>query len=281
MSDITPITTPAVSSTPTDINTGATLTAVPTPTPVVTPEVIPVAEVVPVVPTVEAPSVVSTEIPVATVEAPKETILGEAPKPVTPDPVVEVPKEPVATETKTEGGQSDETAPPPKFDSFTLPEGVSLDPERVSKFTELLSKVETEGKASHDFVQKFGQEAVDFHVNEVKNAVENVTKMYQTAWSKQVNDWKESFLSDPVIGGNRWETTVTAAQDFIRTHGGTETEQTELRAALESSGLGNHPAVLRTLANAGRAMSEGKPLAASRPVSAPKSKVVTLYGNNK
>lgn len=275
--------TPAVVTTlPTDTNTGATLVAQPvTPTPVESVQAVPVVEA-PIVPVVEMPPTVSVEAPVVETpdEAPKETILGDAPK--TPEALV-VPVEPVAeaTEKKTEGGQSDETAPPPKFDTFTVPEGVFLDTERVSKFTELLSGLETDGKVSHELVQQFGQKAVDFHVNEIKSAVENVTKTYQTMWGKQVNDWKEEFLADPVIGGNRWQTTVDSAQDFIRTHGGTEDEQKELRSALESSGLGNHRAVLRILANAGRAMSEGKPLAASRPISAPKSKVATLYGNNK
>lgn len=252
-------------------------------------------------PVVEAPAVASlepvqapaVEAPVETpapVEAPQEaspkaveTLLAAAPESVAP---VEAPRPegevaPVVTPESTEGGQSDEPAPPPevKFEPFTLPEGIQLDNDRVKEFTGLLADLETNGKLEHNLAQEFGQKAVEFHINEVKRVAEDLTKFYQTAWDKQKTDWKESFLKDPEIGGNRFQTTVNSAISFIKTHGGTEDQQTEFRNLMETSGLGNHPAMIRMLANANTAMSEGKPLAAAKPVSAPKSKITAMYGN--
>lgn len=282
------------------------------------PAVIPTPEVAPVAPTpVEtvAPAIVETvvapvETPVvAVVEAsvgntdptkiapekapeaapaepvkPPETLLGadktpEAPKvEETKAPEgAEAPKEP---ETNTEGGQSDEPAPPPTYDPFTLPEGIQLEAEKVTEFTGLLAELEQSGKADHLAVQAFGQKAVEFYVNEVKRVLEDTQKQQLETWEKTRNDWKEAFLKDPEIGGNRFQTTVDSAQNFIRTHGGTAEQQIEFRNLMETSGLGNHPVMIRILAKAGSAMSEGAPLAAMKPVSAPKSKVTTMYGKN-
>lgn len=253
-------------------------------------------------PVVETPLIVQTAVetpPVASVEAVKapaevtetakvetiaETVLAEAldkdSKPVVEQPKVEQAKEVVTTETqdKTTEGQSEEPAPPPTYDPFTVPEGITLDADRVGKFTEILADLEITGKVPHEFAQQFGQKAVDFHVQEVQKAAEDITKLYQTTWERQKTEWKDAFLKDPEIGGNRFQTTVDAARTFIRTHGGTTEQQTEFRNLMETSGLGNHPAVIRLLANAGTAMVEGKQLAASKPVSQPKSKVNTLYG---
>lgn len=262
-------------------------------------EAVPItASVTPVVTSVEAVTtppvvaetpVVTTVVPVATTVAPPvvevvkppETVLAEAidKTKVTTPPVAEAIK---TEEVKPKEGEtkSDEPAPAPVYDTFTLPEGITLDPERVSKFTEILSELEVKSKADHALVQEFGQKAVDFHVSEIQKAVENVTKLYSTTWDRQKTEWKDNFLKDPELGGNRFQTTVDAALSFIRTHGGTAEQQTEFRNLMETSGLGNHLAMIRLLANAGRAMSEGKPLAASKPVSEPKSKTQTLYGRS-
>lgn len=211
----------------------------------------------------------------AAVEAPK-TVLGEA--------LTEKPKE-APVEVKTEeqkseqGGQSDEPAPSPTYEAWKVPEGITLDNDSVSQFTTILADLETKSKADHALVQEFGQKAVDFHLNELNKAQEKLTEFYKQHWEKQKIVWKDAFLKDTEIGGNRFQTTVDSALSFIRTHGGTPEQQAEFKTLMETSGLGNHPAMIRLLANAGRAMSEGKPLAASKPVSAPKSKTATLYGN--
>lgn len=242
----------------------------------------------PVAQTVETPVSEAPRAP--EVAKPAETVLAEAlDKPA--EAVTESPK--VETEVKTEGekdgstteepakdGQTEEKAPPPAFDAFTVPEGITLTEDRIKEFTSLLSELELSGKADHKAVQEFGQKAVDFHIGEIKQAVEDVNKYYQTSWDKQKQDWKDSFLKDPEIGGNRFQTTVDSALSFIRTHGGNSEQQAEFRNLMETSGLGNHPVMIRILANAGKAMAEGQPLAATKPVSPPKSKTATLYGKS-
>lgn len=236
--------------------------------------------------TVETP-IAETKVestPVADAAKPAETLIGDG-LDKTKEPTIETKVEtpPVEGEkaptTESKEGQSDEPASPPKYDAFKLPDDVKLEDDRVKGFTDILGELELKSKGvDHALFQEFGQKAVDYHINEVKRVVEDLTKSYQTAWEQQKTSWKDTFLKDPEIGGNRFQTTVDSALTFIRTHGGSAEQQTEFRNLMESSGLGNHPAMIRLLANAGRAMQEGKPLAATKPASAPKSKTQTLYG---
>lgn len=263
-------------------------------TPVISPEVVvaPVvpasipeptpapAEAVQAAPVVEAlvPAPEPTPAPEPVVEAPKEvpeTLLTAAPVEVVTEPVVVE-----TTDNNTDGGQSAEPAPPPTYEPFTLPDNAPLEPERISEFTNLLSELELSGKADHAAVQQFGQKAIEFHINETTKTVEAYTKKMIDAFENQKTEWRESFQKDPEIGGNRQQTTLEAAKRFIATHGGTSEQQAQFRSILDSSGLGNHPAMIRLLANASVAMSEPGPLASVKPVPQTKSRTQTMYGKS-
>lgn len=272
----TPVTPIPVDTTP--------VTSAPTVTE--TPVVAPVAETpVQAIETVTPTPVAET--PVETTPAaetpPSDTFLGEDKKDSTP--VETNPAEQTAqTETPEvkpeEGGQTDEPAPPPTYETFTLPEDVKLDEARVSEFTSMLGELELKAKGSMDHAafQEFGQKMVDLYINESDKLVKDITKLYQDSFERQKVEWKDQFLKDPEIGGNRFQTTVDAARQFISTHGGTPDQQKELREVLNLSGLGNHPSIIRLLANANRVHSEGKPLTTVRPETPSKSKTQTLYG---
>lgn len=255
-----PIVAPAVTPAAAAPVTPAAVT-VPSPAPIASDGAAPITPVEPVAPVVVAPT----------------TVLGDALKPA------ETPKAPVAAEaapvepTKPEG-QSAEPAPPPVFDTFKLPEGITFDAERVGKFASILGEYETSAKADHAKVQELGQKLVDYHLATVQEGQERLRQSIRAADDKQKLDWKEQFLNNPDFGGNRFQTTVDSALTFIRTHGGTDAEQSEFRALMDSSGLGNNLVMIRLLARAGGAMSEGRPLAATVPPSVPKSKTEVMYG---
>ena len=251
------------------------------------PVVAPVADALPVIPApvvtesasaapVEAVQPAPAEAVVAP-EAPKEptpTVLGEALKETPP----EAPKDETKVETpevKDEGGQSVEPAPPPKYDAFTLPEGVTLDEGTVGKFTDILGSLEG---GDHAKFQEAGQKMVDLYLSESKATADKIAQHYETVWENTKTGWREETVKDPEIGGNRLQTSIDSALNFIRTHGGTAEQQAELRGILDSSGLGNRLAIVRLFARAGQAMSEGKPLAAPKPVTQSKSKTATMYG---
>ena len=242
---------------------------------------IPVAapvEAAPVVAPAAAPTATASEAPVEAAPAPASeataaSILGDA---LTPK-AVEAPVEAAPAETIAEG-QSADPAPPPSYESFQLPEGAKVDAERLADFTGLLGSFETQTKAEHAEVQKFGQQLMDRHVAEVTRAVETFRDASLAAWDAQKTAWRDQFISDPEIGGNRQQTTVNSAIEFVRTHGGTDAQQAEFRQLMNETGLGNHPAMIRLLANAGVSMSEGRPLAASSPSPAKPTKLQAMYG---
>jgi len=241
-----------------------------------------------------ASSVVETSAP-EQIESPPEpkekSLLGSAPEPAdgTESPKEEPPLESEGEESpdlegeqpeekKEEASQSEEAAPLPTYEPFTLPDDIQLDENTLGEFTQTLAEFETLTKADHAEVQKFGQELVTRHIAEVQNAVQRLNESYAATWEKQKNDWKESFVNDPEIGGNRQETTISSALEFIRTHGGTDAHQADFRKLMDETGIGNHPAMIRILANAMEAKREGKPLPASQPIPSQRSKVNTRYG---
>lgn len=177
-----------------------------------------------------------------------------------------------------EGIQSDGPAQLPTYEAFQLPEDFALDEERINDFKKALGEFEIKTKADNAEVQKFGQSLMNRYVTEVQNAVESVHKSYKESVDKIRNDWKESFFADPEIGGNRKDTTVSAALEFIRTHGGSKEQQTEFHTLMNSTGIGNHPAMIRMLASAARTMAEGKPIPARMPVNSVKNKIEKRYG---
>lgn len=232
-----------------------------------------------------APAVVVAPVeaaPVISEVKPADTLLGKAPE--APKPV-----EPVAPEIKpaeveavkeTEGGQSVEPAPPPKYEAFEFPDGLKPNETKVAEFTSILSKLELEGKADHATVQKIGQELVNSYLTDIKKAAEGVSKYYQETWDKTKSDWREATVNDPEYGGNRLQTNLQAVQNFLNTHGGTAEQVAEFRNVMETTGLGNHPALFRLLVNVSQAYKEGTPLTANKPVQQTQSRVKTLYAKS-
>jgi hypothetical protein len=182
-------------------------------------------------------------------------------------------------EVKPEGDAKEvnEPLPLPTYEAFTLPEGVKADEGRLGEFSKLLGEFENL-KADHTGYQQFGQKLVDFHVAEVQRQMEALNKSYSEYWANQKTKWAEEFKSDPDIGGKRWESTLSAADKFIRTHGGSAEEQKQIRDLLSSSGLGNHTRIIGLFAKAMSGMQEGKPLPAQQPVPAKLSKIAKMYG---
>lgn len=263
---MTDVATPVVSS-------GDAVPVVPTTTTEATAPVTPVIPV-PVAAPVPAPSAEAPVVPAPTETTPaptQEAPAAEAPKPdvllsLPPEAVGETPPPEVVTE-----------IPPPVFEAFTVPEGVTLGEDQVKALTEKLGKLETLGKIDRALMQQTGQEMVDLHLEGLEAARTNLTAEYEKAWQKQAADWKQEFLADPEIGGNRHETTFEAAKEFIRTHGGTLEQQNELLHVLGTTGVGNHRAILRIFSRAQAAMPEGKPLGGQKPMQQHLTRQQLLY----
>lgn len=211
------------------------------------------------------------------VETPKVEAKTEAPK-VEDAKQTDV-KTPEAEQKKEEAPKAEEPAQLPTYEDFKLPEGINLDKEKFGEFTGILADIEL-AKGDHAKMQEAGQKLVDRHIAELQDALKRQTEHYASEWEKQKTAWRDSFVKDPEIGGNRQDTTVKAALQFIRTHGGNDAQQAEFRQLMDSTGLGNHPALIRLLANANITLAEGKPVPAQKPATQPMSKVERRYGKS-
>lgn len=229
-------------------------------------------------PSVETPSVETPVAPEVVVPetAPAETLLGAEKK-----PQETVAEEKPEGEAKTEEAASEETpleeVALPEYEPFVLPEGIELEPEKLGEFTKTLAEFENKTKASHEEVQALGQSLVDRHIAELQRYTESLTH----AWNKQKNDWKDSFLKDPEFA-NRTDTVVNSALDAIAVYAGDNKQQDEFRGLMETTGIGNHPAMIRLLSNIMLAKAEPKPLAAPQIAASVKgTKIERMYGTKK
>lgn len=244
-----------------------------------------VPAVEPVVPTPDAPVVEPTKTdpaPEITPEAPKEAakdikepakaeiLLSQDKK------VEEKPVEKKADEKPAEVKTEEKAVETPKYE-LKLPEGVTVDDAKMGDFTKMLGDFEVSSKVSHDEMQKLGQQMVERHIEELQR----YTKSLTDAWNKQASDWKDSFLKAPEFA-NRTDTVLRAAKDAINIYGGDSKQQQEFFDLMESSKVGNHPAMIRLLSNIMVAKAEPRPLAAPQIASAtPMSKYQKMYGAKK
>lgn len=195
-----------------------------------------------------------------------ETLLGTEKK---EEPKVELKPEEKPAEVKVEEKVSEQ----PKYE-WKVPEGAKVDETKIGEFNKMLGDFQLNSKLPQEEVQKLGQQMLDRHQAEMQRYTEALT----TAWNKQANDWKDSFLKSPEFA-NRTDTVLNAAIDAINTYGGTPDQQKEFRELMESSKIGNHPAMIRMLSNIMMAKPEPKPLAAPQIATpAKRSKIEAMYG---
>jgi len=241
--------------------------------PVVSP-VVPVAEAQPVAVAAAdaAPVAEIAPVPVET------TLLTEKPK------AAEVKAETNPAEAKPAEGEAKpaevtEAPAAPVFEDFKLPEGVTIDKDKIGEFTNALAEFETKTKASHDEVQVFGQSLIDRHIKGVEEAQSKLLEKLIDDGKREREAWKESFLKSPEFA-NRTDTVIRSAVDAIGIYGGTAEQQQEFRDLMSSTGVGNHPAMIRMLSNMMIAKPEPKQLAAPTIAKAvPKSQMQKRYGN--
>ncbi len=76
-------------------------------------------------------------------------------------------------------------------------------------------------------------------------------KRANDAHATMVADWKSKGQSDPEFGGARYQQTTSEAQALVARYG-----DPELTQFLETTGIGNHPGLLRMFARIGKHFSE-------------------------
>lgn len=186
-----------------------------------------------------------------------------------------------ATEANKEekSNQSDEPAPLPSYEPWKFPETMAVDDSQVQEINKMFGEFELEArKDPHAAMQKYGQQFLDKHLQAVQTVADKIAEAYKKSWQDQTKGWYDSFVKDPEIGGNRKDETAAAAREFIRRHGGNEEQQKELRTLMQTTGIGNHPAVIRAFAKATANLSEPMAVPAGTPPAQQVSRKQRFYG---
>lgn len=100
------------------------------------------------------------------------------------------------------------------------------------------------------------------------------------AWNDQQAAWQTSIKADPDIGGDKLPAALGHAAGALDAFGGAE-----LREALNVTGAGNHPAIVRAFVSIGRALADpskavfGKPAGAAGKQADPETHARGFYNS--
>lgn len=154
--------------------------------------------------------------------------------------------EPKAEETAAEPDKPEEPKPeekpkegPPEKYEFKAPEGVEFDPAQVAAFEPVARDL--------GLTQEQAQKLVDLQTGFAKAQNEALVN----TWKQQTRAWADEAKADKEYGGNKYAENSGLVAKALDKFG-----NTGLRKALEDSGFGNHPEVVRFFWKVGKAVSE-------------------------
>lgn len=136
-----------------------------------------------------------------------------------------------ATATETEATE----AVVPESYEFTMPEGVELDKAAADEFSAIAKELKLDQATAQkvaDVGAKMAQRQAEVH-------------------AKTVESWVESVKADKEIGGDSLDANLGVARKALDMFG-----SDELKEVLNSTGFGNHPAVIKAFYKIGKATGD-------------------------
>ena len=130
---------------------------------------------------------------------------------------------------------------PESYEPFNLPEGVKLESEDLEAFTGFAKEL--------NLSQEQAQKLLERDLAVRKSIEERVNAEADAA----IKGWLEAARADKEYGGERFDANIAVARKALEAFG-----TPELKAMLDSSGLGNHPEAIRFMYRVGKAISEDK-----------------------
>lgn len=125
----------------------------------------------------------------------------------------------------------------PESYELKMPEGVQLDSAAAEEFTAIAKELKLDQAAA--------QKLADIGAKMATRQAE--------AHAQLVETWTEQVKTDKEIGGDKLDENLGVARKAIDTFG-----SPELKALLNSTGLGNHPEVVKLAFKVGKAISEDR-----------------------
>lgn len=135
-----------------------------------------------------------------------------------------------------EGEEEPVEGAPEQYDDFTAPEGKTYDSEVLKGFAEAAKEA------------NLSQEKAQAFLDKMSPVLEQRT---QEQLSAMRSEWETASKADKEFGGEKLNENLAIAQKAMNEFG-----SPELKELLSTSGLGNHPEVIRMFYKAGKAISE-------------------------
>lgn len=129
---------------------------------------------------------------------------------------------------------------PEKYE-FTAGEGVELDTEALKDFEPVARDLNLTNEQAQKLVDAYPK------------ILAGVQQRQAEAWQAQTEQWAADVKADKEIGGDKLTANLSAAQRALEQFG-----DPELKEYLDTTGLGNHPALVKAFIKVGKAMSEDK-----------------------
>lgn len=155
-----------------------------------------------------------------------------------------------ATTAATKDAASSTTQPAPvvpeKYE-FKMPEGVELNAEQAAEFSGIAKEL--------GLTQEQAQKVADLQVKAVQKQID--------AHKSTVNGWRDTVINDKELGGDKLQASVATANKAIDL--APPELRAELRTLLDSTGMGNHPALFKWAHAIGKLVSEDGHVTAAAP----------------
>ena len=146
-------------------------------------------------------------------------------------------------------------------------------PEGFALTDEVLTSVREFGKSAN-LTQEQAQAMVDMGVQSLKTSLQEYHEALDSSWAETRKGWVDEVKADKELGGNNLANTIADANKAIRSFGkdvpvldakgepvrgsdGKPRMTNDLARALEITGAGDHPVVVRMFATLGKLVGEG------------------------
>lgn len=166
-----------------------------------------------------------------------------------------------------EDQDADEDVTP--YDEFTTPEGIEIDQDALAKATPLLRKLNAS--------QEDAQGLVDVVSDLIKGQVETAREEGVNYWDQQRKTWRDEITADKEYGGDKLKENLHYADKFLDAFGDKES----VKEALELTGVGDHPALIKLFIKAGKHFGEGKAVTTGNKAGGETSAADDFYGDFK
>jgi hypothetical protein len=150
-----------------------------------------------------------------------------------------------------------EEAEPADYDEFTMPEGMDVDQEALSEAVPVFKELGLGQDQAQKLIDVYAQQQVKAQTEAVRQLNEQRTK------------WREEVKAEP-----EYEKSLGLAKKALK-----QLADPETSAMITGSWMGDHPGLVKLLANAGRAISDDAFVEGARGASRPKGPEEVLFGD--